>query len=263
MLQRPRPELDLASTDQPMRLVFAPSGAELEAALECEGDVFEQRFGESREHLRGSLAAHEDTSVFLAVLASDGTAVAASRLVTPGSRRHKTLDYLAEAPWGLDADECADLAGVRLESTYDVATLCVRPRSEGEGALWTAALCHGMFQIAKANGVSHTVALLDEGARARLAAVGIIYTAFPGASPQPFDGSPATTPVYASMTEMVERQRRDFPEAYALIGKGLGLSGVHVPSLEHFRVPALPVTLDVRESRWDVAAAGLEAVGMA
>jgi hypothetical protein len=262
MLQHPTTGgADEGAEHFPLRLVFAPGGAALEAALDCEADVFEQRFGESREHLHGSLAAHEDTSVFLAVLDRSGTAVAASRLVTPGPRRHKTLDYLAAEPWGIDPDEAVQLTGVQLGRTYDVATLTVRPRSVGEGALWTAALCHGMFQIAKANGVSHTIALLDEAARQRLASVGIIYHAFPGARAQAFDGSPATTPVYASMPDMFARQRREFPEAYQLINKGLGLRDVHLPPLDHFRLPVR--ALDLRTAVTLPDAVAYDTVGMA
>lgn len=233
-----------AAGETSLRLVFDPRGSDLEAAVACETDVFQDRFGETREHLDASFVGYEDASVFLALVDASGTAVASARLLVPGPAGTKTAEYMSAEPWGMDAQASMAGAGLDPATTWDVATLSVRRRSHATGALWTAALCHGLFQVARANGVSATVALMDEVARQRLAMMGIVYTTLPGASSQAFDGSPATTPVYADMQTMIDNQRRQLPDAYRLVGLGHGLDDIDLPPLAGF---VLRRSVDLRE----------------
>ncbi len=227
-----------------LRLVFDPVGADLDAAVRCEADVFLDRFGETREHLDDSLRGFEDATVFLALVDGSGEAVACARLIVSGPAGTKTEQYMSAAPWGIDAAGSMAAAGLDMRTTWDVATLSVRRRSHEQGALWTAGLCHGLFRVARANGVTATVAVMDEVARQRLASVGIAYQTLPGAFPAPLDGSPASTPVYADMQTMVDNQRRHLPEAYRLITLGVGLDGIELPDPSAYR---LRRTVDLRE----------------
>lgn len=238
-----------------LRLVFDPVGADLEAAVRCETDVFADRFGETRDHLDRSFVGYEHATVFLALIDARGVAVASARLIVASHAGLKTAEYMVDAPWGVDP--ARSMAAARLDpaSTWDVATLSVRRRSRESGALWTAGLCHGLFQVARANAVSATVALMDEVARQHLASVGIVYNTLPGGFPAPFDGSPACTPVYADMQTMIDNQRRQFPDAYRLITLGVGLDGIELPPFSDFRL-SRPVDLRDQPSgapRWDVS----------
>lgn len=235
-----------SSRNDTLRLVFDPKGADLQAAIDCETDVFRERFGEDRTHLDASFVGYEDATTFLALLDGDGVAVGAVRLIVAGSAGLKTAEYLAGAPWAVDADLAMDVARLDPATTWDVATLSVRPRSRATGALWTAGLCHGLFEVARVNGVSATTALMDEFARERLAAIGIIYDTMPGAYPAPFDGSPASTPVFAHMPAMIHNMRRFFPEAYRLVVLGVGLQGIQVPSAEAFALSTVRREIDLR-----------------
>lgn len=228
-----------------LRLVFDPHGAEREAAVDCEADVFEARFGDSRQDLVDAFGAYEDSTVWLALLDdATGTAVASSRLITPGPAGFRTLDYLADEPWSLDPATTVDAAGLDLSTTWDLASLSVRPRHGAHGQVWTAAICHGLYRTAEANGVTATIAVFDEGARARLASVGICFRTLPGASTEKFCGSPASTPVYVPMVAIREEQRRRSPEAFKLIYQAQGLSEVQIPSRTGFEL-SRPAVVDL------------------
>ncbi len=238
--------------DAVLRLVFDPVGPDRDAAVDCEADVFFDRYGESREMLTEFFQPHEAATTWLAVVDAEGTAVASARLVLPSAAPLNWDLCVSGAPWHLDPSEALAACGVDRSSTWDVATISVRRRSRGEGALWTAALCHGLFEVSRENEVSATVAVLNEPARQRLDSMGIIYSTVPGAATHPFLGSPASTPVFADMAALVANQRRHFPEAHRLVTLGKGLDGVHVPPAAELRlrpraaVDLRPVDLDRR-----------------
>ena len=219
-----------------LRLVFDPVDADREAAARCESDVFGERYGESRQLLDAFFAPHEAATTWLALVDAGGTAVASARLVLPSADPLNFDVCLSGAPWGMDPATAFAACGIDRGTTWDVASISVRRRSRGSGALWTAALCHGLFQVARENDVSATVAVLNEPARDLLDASGIVYATVPGASTRPFLGSPASTPVYAEMAALVSNQRRHFPEAHRLITLGSGLEGIQVPPAEGFRL---------------------------
>ena len=215
-----------------LRLVFDPVDADREAAARCEADVFGERYGESRALLDAFFAPHEAATTWLALVDPDGIAVASARLVLPSATPLNWDVCVSGAPWAMDPATAFAACGIDRSTTWDVASISVRRRSRGTGALWTAALCHGLFQVARENEVSATVAILNEPARYLLDSSGIIYATVPGASTRPFLGSPASTPVYADMEALVANQRRHFPEAHRLITMGMGLEGIQVPSVE-------------------------------
>jgi hypothetical protein len=75
---------------------------------------------------------------------------------------------------------------------------------------------------------------VDERVRGILETFGLYTTALPGAKPAPFEGSPASTPVYGHCAQMLDAQRRVNPEAYRLVTQGVGLDAVRIPPAAQF-----------------------------
>jgi hypothetical protein len=209
-----------------LRLVFDPVGGVLAAARDCEADIFRE--------------AYEPNSVFVALADTDDDVLGIVRLLAPGYRV-KTLDDLETGPWATDAARSVAAARIDLSSTWDVATIGVRPGQQRHRARLAFALYHGLIVAARVNEASTFMAILDERIRRLLDSVGIVMNTMPGASPMPYLGSAASTPVYAHVAPMLDNQRRRLPDAYRLVTLGVGLEGVDVPSPEQFRyLPPIP-----------------------
>lgn len=223
-----------------LRLVFDPGGPVLDRVRACEADIFWSEYGVPVEEHVIEFEPYEHASVFVALVDEDDDVYGLVRLLPPGTM--KTLDQLQQPPWSVDAYRSAAAARIDLHSTWDVATMGVRPGVKNLRARHSLALYHGLIQAARANEASTFLAILDERVRRLLNSVGIVMHTLPGASPQPFEGSRASTPVYASMGTMLDRQRRELPDAYRLVTMGVGLVGVSVPPREAFRhVAPVPV----------------------
>ncbi|MFI5427035.1 hypothetical protein [Aeromicrobium sp. UC242_57] len=54
--------------------------------------------------------------------------------------------------------------------------------------------------------------------------------ALPGTKTGEYLGSPSSTPLWANLHRMFERQRMDNPDAYRLIFQGIGLDGIALPT---------------------------------
>jgi hypothetical protein len=208
------------------RLLVDPQGADLEAARVCEADVFDHRYGDGREVMDDWFASHEDVSVFVSLVDDDGC-------ILPGRAGLKVDQSLVE-DWGVDPDDLFDAVGLDRATTWEIASISVRPRPDGVGLVWTAALLHGLMQLTGANGATAVVAVLDEGARTLLSRLGVDVEAFPGCRPQQYCGSPASTPVYTVLERMRAHQRASAPEGYRLVTLGAGLQGVDVPDAAGF-----------------------------
>lgn len=220
-----------------LRLVFDPSGSLLESARACEADIFYAAYGNHPELLAAEYAAYEERSVFVALATSDDIVLGVVRLLAPGARM-KTLDDLARAPWSTDWTRSVAAAGIDLTSTWDVATIGVRPGQQHQRVRLAFALYHSLIVAARANEASAFLAIVDQRVRRLLNSVGIVMQTLPGASPLPYLGSRASTPVYAQVATMLDNQRRDLPDAYRLVTLGIGLEGVAVPPMDHFRYVA-------------------------
>lgn len=223
--------LTMPATD--VRLVFAPTGRVLDNVRACEADIFWQEYGVPFHEHVAEFEQYEEASVFVALVDRDDEVHGLVRLLPPGTM--KTLDQLQQPPWSVDASRSAAAARIDLSSTWDVATMGVRPGAKSLCARHSLALYHGLIQAARANEATTFLAILDERVRRLLNSVGIVMHTLPGASAQPFEGSRASTPVYASMGRMLDRQRRELPDAHRLVTMGIGLSGVSVPPREAFR----------------------------
>ncbi len=217
------------------RLHVNPTGDLLAAARECEAEVFLHWYGNTPEQLADEYGPYEDASVFLAITDSHDDVVAAMRLLTPGgSAGLKTLQDVAGAPWHVDGSRVAAAADLDLTTTWEIATLTSR-RVQAASQLRNAmALYHGFSHVSRVNSMSAFVAILDSRVRRLLDQVGYVTQNLPGTRPGPYLGSESSVPVFANMARMVGAQRREHPEAFALVTMGIGLDGIDVPPDEDF-----------------------------
>jgi hypothetical protein len=221
----------------PLRLVFDPTGDLLEAARECEADIFLRTFGNTREHLQAEYSRYEDASVFIVLADPDDKVVGVCRLIMPSEAGFKSLNDLAESPWNVDGERAARAAGVDLARTWDFATIGVRSGTDRSVRMFAAiALYHGVLTAGRVNGIESVVMIMDDRALALITAGGITTHRLPGTKAEPYLGSPASTPVYGNFAEMIDTARRTNPEAYRLLVLGVGLDGVTVPEQEAFRL---------------------------
>ncbi len=204
-------------------------------ARDCEASALDAHFGLNREILDAEFVDYEDASVFLTISDDGGTVHAAARFILPNPKGLKSLSEMSREPWSLDGHAVARDAGLDLTTTWDVASFSRRPGLAGGNRL-ALALSHGLILASRANGVTSVVAILNETVRSYLAMFGLIYIPLPGAATLPFDGSPASTPVYASYGQFLDTARRLNPEGYRLVAQGIGLDGITVPPLSHFEL---------------------------
>lgn len=219
-----------------LQLHFDPTGDLLERTRECEAAVFHHWFGNTRAELEHEYAPYAATSTFLALAEPDGRVVGEVRFIRPGPAGLKTLHDITLPPWSVDADRAARAARMDLSSTWEVATMGVRPGLGGGGVHHALALYHGLVLTCRANGITGGVAVLDQRVRSLMETVGLVYPAIPGTAEAPYLGSPASVPVYVPIATMLDVQRRRAPEAHRLIALGIGLDGVATPDPESFRV---------------------------
>jgi hypothetical protein len=215
---------------------FDPTGDVLQAARDCEADVFLQAYGNTREQLADEYGPYEDASVYMAVTEPGGTAVAAGRFIMPGPAGLKTLNDVALPPWSIDGERALRSTGQQPNATIDVATIGVRKGLRGAGALLALSLYYGVIQTSRANEMPNIVMIMDVRARRLATAIGLATQVLPGTAQQPYLGSVASTPVWAHVPDMVDHQRRTSPDAYRLTSLGVGFDGYRLLSLEQFRL---------------------------
>lgn len=225
-----------------LRVAFPCTGPDLRAALACEAVVFGRRYGNTAEQLEAEYGPYRDGSRFGAVLAPDGRALGAVRLLSGGPAGLKTLTDAAAPPWDVCVDAACAEAGLDPAATWDVATFAVDPDTHtGTGTVngtgsstggsvgarpVTLALFAVMFGAFRDNGVSGFVAVLDAAARRPISAVGVLTDDLPGATPAPYLGSPASVPVYARVPDLHRRHAREFPALHRQVFHGQGIGGL-------------------------------------
>jgi hypothetical protein len=219
-----------------LNLHFDVRGELLEAARQCEEDVFLQAFGNTRAQLEDEYGPYNDQSVFVAVSDDAGYVLGACRLITPGSTGLKTLNDVSREPWGVDGQRSARAAGIDPDNAWDVGTLGVRRDARGSRLSVAIALYHAIVVGTRVNEVGHITAILDDGARRVLTSADYIMPTLPGTRTADYLGSPASTPVYGHCVGMVDAQRRMNPDAYRLMSLGIGLDGISVPEEAAFKL---------------------------
>jgi hypothetical protein len=223
------------ATAAPFRLLFQPRAELRDAAFALEAQTFDRTYGVPFDFHVDEFAPYEAQSAFLIVVDAEERVRASMRLVTPGPAGLKTLVEAARSPWYLDAARSAEVVGIDPSRTWDVATLAVGRGLGKARFVVTAALYHGLTIAARRNRVTSLLMTVDERVRGILQTYFGLYTSpLPGATAKPFEGSPASTPVWGHCAQMLDVQRRRNPEAYRLITRGVGLDGVGIPADEHF-----------------------------
>jgi len=213
----------------PLRFVLDPVGAELEAALDCEAEVFLATYGNTAEEFEHEYGPYAEQTGFMTILDGDGLAVATTRFIAPGPAGLKTLNDIARAPWGADGLRSARAAGFDPDRTWDVATIAVR-RAAGRTPLCSAALYHGIVTAAQANGADNIVMIMDDRPRRLLSDAGLVPNVLPGTGEGEYLGSPRSIPLWANLHRMFDQQRRINPDAYRLIYQAIGLDGITLPT---------------------------------
>lgn len=213
----------------PLRFVIDPVGAELEAALACESEVFLSTYGNTTEEFEREYGPYADQTGFMTVLDEEGIALATTRFIAPGPAGLKTLNDVSRDPWKIDGLRSARAAGIDPARTWDVATIAVR-RTPGRTTLCSAALYHGIVTAAQANGIDFIVMIMDDRPRTLLSASGLRPNVLPGTGEGEYLGSPRSIPLWADLHHMFEQQRRINPDAYRLIYQAIGLDGIALPA---------------------------------
>lgn len=217
------------TTGTPLRLVFEPTGAEREAALACEAEVFLETYGNTAEEFAEEYGPYEADTGFMTILDESGEALATTRFIAPGPAGLKTLNDIGRAPWRTDGARSARAAGIDPDRTWDIATIAVR-RVPGRSPLCSAALYHGIVSAAQANGIDSIVMIMDARARRLLSATGLHPNVLPGTGEGPYLGSDRSMPLWANLDRIFDQQRRGEPDAYRLIYQGIGLDGIALPT---------------------------------
>lgn len=243
-----------------LELHFDPTGDLLQATRACEADTFGHWYGNTRQELSLEYGPYEPASVFVTVSAGDDV-VAACRLVTPGPQGLKSLVDVGRSPWAVDGGRAAAAAGIDPSTTWDIATLGVRPGLPGPSTMRVATLYHGIFQALQANRVSAVVAILDDRVRRLMGSIGVVLHTLPGTRTAPYLGSAASTPVYGRCASVLGTQRRLSPDAHRLVTTGSGLDGVRVPAPSAFRLTPRPSVVDVTEQALSQAPNVLDLTG--
>lgn len=219
-----------------LNLNFDPRGEQLEAARQCEEDVFLQAFGNTRSQLEEEYGPYNDQSVFVSVSDDSGHVVGACRLITPGPAGLKTLNDVAREPWGVDGLRAARAASIDVTRTWDIATLGVRRDYRGPRMMVSIALYHAIMRSTRINEVATATAIMDSHAFQVLADAGYLFSTLPGTSAAPYLGSESSVPVFGHWSGLADAQRRMFPDLYRLITLGIGLDGIAIPDDASFEL---------------------------
>ena len=226
-------------TTAELRLVFDARGEVAEAARRCEADVFLARFGNTPEQIAVEYGPYEEASVWLAVMADDGVAHAAGRLIRPGPAGLKTLNDLRREPWRVDPVAAARRAGVDPSASWESATFAVRPGLRRRGYDAMEALFYGLAVGSLVNGFEAVVAVIDDRVLQLFGSIGLFLNPFPGTGPGPYLGSPRSSALYAFTDEILATQRRVAPDKWRAITTGEGITGTTVPEPATMLLPPL------------------------
>ena len=217
-----------------LTMTFNPVGDLLEAAQDCELEIFNNVYGNTRAQWVDEYGPYEDNTAFIAITNEADEVVAASRLITPGPAGLKSLNDVSREPWKIDGYAAARAAAFDPEVTIDVATIAVRKGLKGSSALASIALHHGLNLVSRVNALPNIVMIMDARARRLLSAIGLQTTALPGAKAGEYLGSANSLPLWGHTPTMLDTQRMINPDAHRLVSLGVGLDGISVPPAAEF-----------------------------
>ena len=228
-----------------LNLQFDVRGELLDAARQCEEDVFLEAFGNTRQQLEDEYGPYNDQSVFVAVTDDSGEVYGSARLIIPGPAGNKTINDISRAPWHVDGQQVGPRGADRSRQHL------------GPGHLGVHRRCTAVEGLSGGRGDVPRFHAVHAGERGQDGHVDARPDRLPGAHGQRFPvhhiaghrdpaeylGSPKSTPVFGHWSDIADAQRRLNPEAYRMITLGIGLDGISIPSAQDFvvkprRVPA-------------------------
>ena len=208
--------------------LFLASDPAAELARHVERVVFMEAFGNTPELLAKEYAPYEGSSVFLCVMDHRrGLPAGTMRIVLPSAAGFKTIDD-AVPVWGEPVGAMAARTGldIDLARTWDIATLAVGPEYRGKATmgLVSIGLYQGLALATTRSGIEWLLAILDVPVfrmirwKLRMPMAG-----FTNVVAQPYLGSPASMPVWCSVSDTERRLARSDPDMHALYFRGEGL----------------------------------------
>lgn len=206
-----------------MDITYRPVTEALEERA-LESAVFGEFFGNTAAQLQAEYGKYEPASIFLGCW--DGAALLGCMRVTRvGTGSSKTLDDLAGPPWSVDVAETLAAARVNTLLTCDIATLSISPAARrGNGGRAADHLFAALFAWSRGAGIRYWTALLDDVVLGLLAAGGIEFQRLPATQSAPYLGSPATSPVYAVVDEVLAALVRSHPRRLAELAPLAGVA---------------------------------------
>ena len=208
--------------------LFRSSDPASALARHVERTVFLETFGNTPELLDKEYAPYEEASVFLCVVDHLRHMPAGTmRVLLPSELGFKTLDDTLPV-WGESIEAMAARTGVDIDlaRTWDIATLAVAPEYRGKATMGLVSM--GLYQaLALATprcGIEWLLAILDVPVfrmirwKLRMPMAG-----FKGVTARPYLGSPASMPVWCSVSDTERRIAASDPELHDLYFKGVGM----------------------------------------
>ncbi len=212
--------------------VVHPGSAEMQDVLEFEASQFGAHYGETAQTLSDSFSAFEISAMFVRVRNGAGEVVGMARMIGPSAAGLPAIHDVALPVWGLSPTEVVAELGCVPATTWEIGTITAH---SGIPAL---ACWHGVLRLLQVNEVSVVVAMLDDRVRAILnGRLHLLVTPIPGSFSAPYYGSPATTPIYARVQQVLARQCQLARPMWDLVTCGIGLP-IHPLTDDEIRAPA-------------------------
>jgi hypothetical protein len=201
-------------------------GADL--ARRVEQEVFLQVFGNTPELLTKEYEPYEAATFFVCVVDHRRRLPAGvMRILVPSPAGFKTVSDIPPI-WMESLDEMAGRTGLAFDHTrtWDIATLAVASDYQGKAqiGLVTLGLYQALSTLTLRSGIEWLIAILDRRVfRMVRWQLGMTFAEFKDVPALPYLGSPASMPVWCSMSQGKRHLIAKHPELYELLVEGKGL----------------------------------------
>jgi len=199
-----------------------------------EQKVFLEVFGNTPELLAKEYQPYRAASFFLCVVDHRRRLPAGvMRMLVPSDAGFKTANDVP-AIWLEPLDAMAMRTGLVIDPsrTWDIATLAVAAEYRGKATtgLVTLGLYQALSTLTLRSGIEWLIAILDRRVfRMVRWQLKMTFAGFKDVPALPYLGSPASLPVWCSMSEGKRRLVADHPELYELLVEGRGLEAAMRP----------------------------------
>jgi hypothetical protein len=231
--------------------VVTPQSPEVLGVLDFEALQFGAHYGETAQTLAESFAPFIEATMFVRVRNAAGEVVGMARMIGPSAAGLPAIHDVALPGWRLRPEEVVAELGCDPASTWEIGTITAL---SGVPAL---ASWHAVLFLLQVNRVGIVVAMLDDRVGAILnGRLKLRVSTMPGAVSAPYYGSPASTPIYARVEEVLARQCQEARAMWDLVTCGIGLP-INALTDDQVRAPA--AFADLAASAWLVGPRPVEA----